>query len=455
MSAESVCPNASSATRGLPLNAYMVEAACWLLVASVLFQKPLIDFTIANSALAVHSWDVVWLALIAATIARFLALRRRDFRDLKPPVRSFLLYAGVVVVSLVWTAITFRTDGLAASGVQAGRFALVAYAVVVLPLVLNAAALRRVVLVAATAGAIAGAEALYAYHFETKTVQSLNGPVELGVTRPGGPFGNYFADGTPDHSWAHPAGATNLGLWLAVTVAMLLAVAVTPAGSSARARLSAALALIGATGALVALAVTGSREAWFAGFLVLGLLAALWRGLLRPRTWAFLGLVLLIGGVLVLTLAAGTRERIADTFRPGTFSFETGPRARTDAWLDGLRIGLHRFPIGWGIGGVEEHAGRFGRATAENVVIQAWMQTGLVGVALLLGWFWSTLRWAARSVRQLRLDFLALFAAVVMLSVVAQGVFGYSLGDPTVQILVATSMSAIAVLQVRSRGRCA
>jgi drug/metabolite transporter (DMT)-like permease len=111
---------------------------------------------------------------------------------------------------------------------------------------------------------------------------------------------------------------------------------------------------------------------------------------------------------------------------------------------------MRRFPIGWGIGGVEEHPQRFGRTTAENVVIQAWMQTGLFGVVLLLSWFWSAIWLGGRYLRRDRTDFVALFAVGVMLSVVAQGIFGYSLGDPTVQVLVAIAMTGIGVLAART-----
>jgi O-antigen ligase len=448
--AETLRLRTKRASRDVTFYAYLVEALCWLLVASVLFQEPLVHLKAFGGALSVHVWDIVWLALVGATFTRFLALRRSDFRELKPPVLSFVLYSVLVIVSLTWTAATFHTDGLAASVIRAGHFGLVAYAAVVLPLVLGATAVRRVILVTATAGVIGAAEALYAYRFETKAIHTASGSAQIRVTRVGGPFGNYFADGTPDHSWVQHSAATNLGLWLAITIAVLLAAVVTAPRVTVRARLFAAVAVSCATGTLLALIFTGSREAWLAGVLVIGLLVALWRSHLQRRTRLLAALALLIGGILVITLAAGTRARIVDTFRPGTFSFATGPKARTNAWLDGLRIGFDRFPIGWGIGGVEEHADRFGRATAENVVIQAWMQTGVLGVVLLLGWFWSTFRWATEFLPKHRLDVLALFPAVVVLSVFAEGVFGYSLGDPTIQILVAIGLSAIAALRLTS-----
>ncbi|MDP9309080.1 MAG: hypothetical protein M3P15_12355 [Actinomycetota bacterium] len=348
-----------------------------------------------------------------------------------------------MAVSLIWVAATFRTDGLISSFVSASRFVLIAYAAIMLPLALDRHRLRRVVIAAAIAGLVGGVYALYALYHETVSVSTAAGPARVGVTRPGGPFGNYFADGSADHWWVQSAASTNLGFWLGVSLAVVAAIAVR--SWRRRQRLLFAGACLSAAAGAFALAATASREAWVGGLLVLALVAALFGRNHSYRGWSLVGLAVTGACAAILVFVPSVRTRLADTVTPGTFSFRTGPQARVHAWAAGLRIGAERFPIGWGIGGVEEHADRFGRATAENMFIQVWMQTSILGVVVFVGWFVLAAIAALRGLRAGSHELLAVFPAVVLLLLFAHGMFGYAIGDPTIQVLIAIALACIAV----------
>ena len=84
------------------------------------------------------------------------------------------------------------------------------------------------------------------------------------MTRAGGPFGNFFADGTADRWWAYPAASTELGFWLASASVILGLWGFDPALRGRRAALKLAGGAVGLGLLIVALALTHSRESFVA-----------------------------------------------------------------------------------------------------------------------------------------------------------------------------------------------
>ena len=429
-----------------------VLAAAVLLLLATLVQRPLFQIEGADSVLLVRPWDLAWVlvaVLGAISLGAAWAARRRGaggrlgrLARLQPavPVMLAVGFGAVCVLSLSWELLTFGTDGFAAAAVRAFRLAAVGYLTLILFALWDDRVARTLSLTVILVATAASLLALYAWWFES----SGDG---FGVTRPGGPFGNYFADGSADRWWAWPAASTTLGLWIGVALVLIVGGAVGALSSARRPSVSISIAAGATIAVLVAgLVATHSRESWVAATGALLVMIVILRGQIPRRVGLFVVAPALVAGVVLLASLPSVRARLTDTFETGSFAYETGPEARLDAWQRGLEVGFDRLPVGWGVGGVEEHADRFGLLTSENLFIQTFMQTGLLGLALLVGVVVVSLR---RSYVALRRDGptpSGLLAAAVFLVLMLHGVFGNSIGDPSVQALVACGIAAAAAV---------
>jgi O-Antigen ligase len=424
-----------------PLRAGVISAT-FALVGTMLFQRPIGSIPVGGAELDVRPWDVAWFAFVIFALP--LTIRHvgaEGLRALRPPTKTaavFAVYAAAAALSLIAFFHEFGSAGFPEATIRAARFALVAYAGVVLAWELGSRAQTALIVAIVGVSVIAGAEALHAYAFGIKREIIGTRVVEYGVTRPGGPFGNFHSDGLPDRWWASPGASTTLGLWLGVAIALAGAAFLRQRPTADRLTVRM-LALLSMPPLIVALALTGSREAWVGGLVVLFFLLVLYW---RTRKILVLALILGAIGSVAFTVAVSPMmaNRLVSTFTPGTFEFGTGPQARFDAWQEGLAIAWDRFPIGWGIGAVEEHSQVFGTPTSENLYIQSLVQMGAVGglliILLVVCGLWEP-------VRDLCLNSSNLWS-VLRFSVIAvaatHGVFGYTLGDPTVQVLVALAL---------------
>jgi O-antigen ligase/polysaccharide polymerase Wzy-like membrane protein len=417
-----------------------------LLLATMLFQRPLLEVEWRGTFL-VRAWDVVWL-LFGIGAAVVMVRDRLDlhslWRDLprfllKTPLGLFTLFAIASIPSLVVTAVTFGSSHFGDSVIRAGRFGGSAFIGIVLARYLTARSRHALSVFVIGLSAVSGLWAFLGWTTLHKIVPTPSGPQEFAATRGAGPFGNYFADHAgagsfTDHWWVGATGANDMGFWLAMALGPACVIGLLEWTGRRRPRV---LGLVAATVLALALglAATHSREAWLAA--IVGLAVSLWfqRARLRKQ-WIRAGLV---GGfmlVVALFLAVPSlRTRLFESFQPGTFGFETGPRARADSWIDGLRWGWDRFPVGWGVGGIEEHPELFGHASSENVFIQAWASMGIVGAALLIGCFVLAIKTSAAALRRHPSDLAASLALSFFVVFVAHGTFGNTLTDPTIEIL--------------------
>jgi hypothetical protein len=430
----------ASAVRRWPAHAgAAVPLAAALLLASMLYQRPLVEVTGGAGSVLVRPWDIAWILFVAVSVPVLIRQFKSGTAALptrSSPLAPLLAFGLVSLLSVAWELATFGTDSLASAGIRAVRLAAIGYLAWVLAAV-RPAQVRVLVGVACGAAVIAGTMALAAWLLGSEPATG------LGVTRPGGPFGNFYASGNADRWWAFPGASAGLGFWLAVAVIVLSTRAIDSA-SHGRERLGETLAcLAGLVPVIGGLVVSHSRESWVAGLLgAVAVLLALRRNL--PRWAVRLAPLAGVSVVLIFALAIpSVNTRIVESLTPGTFSFRTGPEARLEAWTDGLRIGIERLPIGWGVGGVEEHRDLFGRATAENVFIQTFVQTGLVGVVLLIATVVSGIRVALRRLAHAPHDIGAVFCLAVISVLVVHGTFGYSLGDPSVQILLGCAIGVL------------
>jgi hypothetical protein len=417
------------------------QASSVLLVATVLFQRPLLAITSGGSSLLLRPWDIAWLLFIPASAAALLtrerstSVRQLSERLGRTAPALLLAYGALGLASLTWHYVAFRGDAFLDAIVGAGRILAVAYLAVALVLLWTerlARLLRATVVVSAL---IAAAMALHAYVFATS-------PAGLGVTRAGGPFGNAFADAAFDRWWAYPAASTELGVWLAGAIVVLVLWSLDPALRIRAPRLRAAGLACAMLLLVVALALTHSRESWVAlcgGALIVawGLRARVSR---RQAAAAAAAAAAVVIALVIALPSAGAR--LTESFQSGSFANVTGPQARFEAWVDSVRIGNDRFPIGWGVSGVSSHADRFGRSTAENMYLQSYMETGILGIALLVALMAAGTRAGLRRLRAAPHDAAGGLAAGLLGVLAVHGVFGNSLGDPSVQILVGVAVAA-------------
>jgi hypothetical protein len=418
-----------------------VLASTFALLGTMLFQRPIGTVVVGDANLLVRPWDVAWVAFVTFALPLTVRHLRADgLRALWPSTRValvFALYAAAAALSLIAFVHEFGSAGFPEAAIRAARFLLVAYAALVLTWELRSKTQTALIAVIVAISVVAGAEALYAYAFDVKREMIGNIVVEYGVTRPGGPFGNYRSDGLPDHWWASPGASTTLGLWLGVAVALVGAIVLR---RSSWARIvSPALAILVTPLLIAALAVTGSREAWAGGIaLFLFLVVLYW----RPRKILVpILLVCAAAGIAIATaISPGVSDRLGNTFTPGSFDFRTGVDARLNAWHHGLAIAWDRFPIGWGIGAIEEHPRLFGTTTSENLYIQSLVQMGVIGAVLIVTFVVFGLWAAIAALRQDANDLWSVLRFSVIAVVAVHGVFGYTLADPTVQVLVALAL---------------
>src|SRR5439155_27063809 len=94
---------------------------------------------------------------------------------------------------------------------------------VVLSRVLSERSTRLLVVLVIGVSALAAGWAFLAWVGFHKTVMVHGHPQEVGITRGGGPFGNYYANRSSDHWWVGQAATNNLGLWIAVALGPALA----------------------------------------------------------------------------------------------------------------------------------------------------------------------------------------------------------------------------------------
>ena len=438
----SLRPLAAGLVRPSAGGVYLLLSA--VLVGTMLVQMPVAELRLDTGAFLIRPWDIAWLLVLLASVP--LLVRRtamtRPMRNPTTPVGLFVGFTLVAVLSLSWGYATFRSENFAECVIRAGRYASVCVLAMVLT-TLGSPRWRRGLVGAFLVTAVVAA-GLASLSWATESRVASDTGAKLGVTRAGGPFGNFFADGTADVWWAAPAAPNDLGLWLAVA-------AVTTVGSLADAfrtrqlHLRRSLALLLMLGVvLLGLAATHSRESWLA--CAVGTAVVVWVRMARGRTWQRWVLYLsLIGSVAAAVYYVPTlNARVADTFRPGSFAYESGPRARFDAWDRGIDWTVERFPIGWGLGEIEENPQYFGSTTAENVYLQVAATVGVLGAALLVLVLFVGARDARRRLRAGAGGPGAYFPLAFFVVFAVHGLFGNTLGNPTVQILLAIALGLVA-----------
>jgi len=171
----------------------------------------------------------------------------------------------------------------------------------------------------------------------------------------------------------------------------------------------------------------------------------LWLQLPRigTRLWRVVAISLPLMAIATVLLVPSLNARVADTFRPGTFAFESGPQARFDAWGDGLEWTFDRFPIGWGLGEIEENPRYFGSTTAENVFLQVAATVGIAGAVALVLVLLSGIREGRERLRTSDRGASAYFPFAFFVAFAVHGMFGNSLGDPSAQILLGLAMGLV------------
>jgi hypothetical protein len=211
----------------------------------------------------------------------------------------------------------------------------------------------------------------------------------------------------PDGGWAYPYATTNAGslvglfanrnhqaAWLVALIpisAALAAPGLAASGPPGRSRAFLVLALFPLL-AITALGAVRSRAGIIlAAPAAIGALAVLAASRAPRRTLAVLGAVTLAAGATIAVFAGGPLiDRFVDQPRP---------EARAETWPAVVDAGRHVMPLGSGAGSFE----RVFRATepldlvgpaflnhAHNDYLEAWIETGVVGLALLalfLLWF--------------------------------------------------------------------
>jgi O-antigen ligase len=211
----------------------------------------------------------------------------------------------------------------------------------------------------------------------------------------------------PDGGWAYPYAYANVGSlvglfanrnheagWLLSLTPMAAAMAAPAMRNPASPARQGAAIMAGlfAVVALVALGAVRSRAGvLLAGPAALGALAVLAGAGVPRRRLALVALVALAAGLVVAVFAAGP---ILDRFAP-----QARPEARADTWPVVFAAARGAMPLGAGVGAFDrvfraaEPLDLVGPAFlnhAHNDYLEAWLETGVVGMALLalfLGWF--------------------------------------------------------------------
>jgi hypothetical protein len=434
-----------AAMRRATLTEMMLALGVTLLLGSLLFQAPLLELRISSASrpgILLHSWNFAWV-LFAGILGGVLLTNRAAASGAVAAVRQsvhgdpILALAAATIfacMSLSWVYLTFGGSGFAGAVERVLELAGVLVLAIGARCLIGDRLRTALVVVFIGLAVVSAAWAFGAWRWQTFVLDTGAHPLTLHVSRAGGPYGNQFASpGAPiyDHWWVPSGAANGLGFILAVAVSVTAAYLLR---SFRRVAPRVVVLAGGATLILVAgLVATQSRESWLAAVVATGI--ALWPGRRDMASRSRLAACATVSlGIVALVVAIPTvRHRISDSVTPGTFSYRTGPQARVDAWKEGVHWGLERFPIGWGVGTVEEHPDLFGRSTAENVYLQYFAQLGLVGLLAV----------AAMSINGLRLGYRAakgtpslptLYALAFFAALIVHGQFGNTLGDPTILI---------------------
>ena len=423
----------------------MVIGATILLVLVTLDQAPLVDVVEGVSRFHVRPIDLAWVVFLAVALPRVAEGRWTWIRSINlrasRPILILALYCAWALLSLVWFRWHFGGNGFGRAAFNTARY----LPLPILALTSAHMSSKEIGVIVAAVMAVASISAIWAAITWLTEVQSahIGGHTYLyGVTRAAGPFGTAFSNGKNEDWWSGPGASNTLGYWLAVGstagTAFAAGLLKEPFALRMRWRVIAGGAIVGACGA--GLLATHSRESWVAAVFACVVLLGAHRQKLSRRTQR----VLLIGipGLLVVLLVTvpSVLSRVTESAQPGSFAYNSGPVARVHAWGSGIRWGLEQFPLGWGQFGVSEHVVRFGQAAAENMFIQAWAELGLVGVAAL-GILCAMV--GRRSLRGLGgppdRTVAAVLGFAVFVPLCIHGMFGNTIGDPSVQILVAVA----------------
>jgi len=210
-------------------------------------------------------------------------------------------------------------------------------------------------------------------------------------------------------------GVGNLSLFCTVGAIVALSSIVCSRQRSVKAVGALALAAF-----VVALMLSWSR-AWFLGAVV-GMAVVL--GVRSRAALAGYLILLLCIGLLFPSLASAIRDLYSERSAPGTYD-------RFDLWADGLRIAAENPAIGVGLSGYEQHAGYDSRrlfASAHNVYIQTFAETGILGLLALLAIFALVLREAWGLYRESDVQLirsLALAVVALIPGIFVAGMFGH------------------------------
>ena len=226
------------------------------------------------------------------------------------------------------------------------------------------------------------------------------------------------------------AGAFSTYLVLAAPLLLLL-LAPRPGGFGTRAPTIAGVAFVFAL-MLMAARITENRMFWVAlaaGFVVASLLAAWrWRARLRRARWRWLAALALLLAILTALFVDAVGHRARSDFAPNASvaqTFTDDPRIAL--WQHTFRRIAERPWLGFGYGKSilrEELRGELGDpmlAHAHNLFVSQWLQTGAIGVLVLvgllatLGWqYWRFLRVNDTTLALLGLVGLTLLAAFLV-----------------------------------------
>jgi O-antigen ligase len=441
-----------AALRRAPFTEMAMATGVALLLGSLLLQAPLLELRLSSrptSGILLHSWDFAWIVfagMLGGTllvnrvkISGAIAMRRHVSGD---PLVPFAILTALAFISISWVYLTFGGSGLTGAVERVLQLTGVVVLVLACRGLIGDRLRTALVVVFLGVAVVSAAWAFGTWRWETSTLASASPSLTLHVSRAGGPYGNQFASsqGAIYNHWWVPSGASNgLGFILAIAVSVSVVYLLR---SFRRDAWRVVLLTSGAVVILIAgLLATQSRESWLAA--LAGTAAALWprhRHMGSRRLLAAGALLLLVIAAIIMAVPT-VRHRISDSFTPGTFAYRTGPQARVDAWKAGVDWGLERFPIGWGIGGVEEHPDLFGRSTAENVYLQYFAQLGLVGILALVAMSLGGLRLSYRAMREARQGLPTLYALAFFAALIVHGQFGNTLGDPTIQIALALALA--------------
>lgn len=214
--------------------------------------------------------------------------------------------------------------------------------------------------------------------------------------------------------------------------------------------------------AIIAIGLTRSRTGIvLAGPVLIASLVLIWQMTHRTgATWKTLGLATLAASGVAAVAAFGLGP-ILDRFE----TMQDGPDARFDAWPTVIQAGNTVQPWGAGLGAFDplfrsvEPLSDLGPQffnRAHNDYLELWLETGILGVALIalaLVWFvrnWA-MSWTASGLRQAPV--LARAAGVSVLVVVVHSLVDYPLRTETIAVFLAFCLGALSLPQPAHHAR--